>query len=144
MLQGRGIFLTQNFQEVFSSLCQSIPAVIISSLFVVKQHLRSGASQRSVQALELSGTYVAQTYIRKPLLIDDLKFDLRLYILVASVRCEQPATLYILVASVRCEQPATAISNFTKHCQQCVICVLCAELEAVRGVVQSPRVIRVQ
>lgn len=55
--QGRGIFLTQNFQE----------------------------------ALELSGTYVAQTYIRKPLLIDDFKFDLRLYILVASVR---PLELY--------------------------------------------------
>lgn len=75
--QGKGIFLTQNFNQV---------------------------AQADI------GVSVAQTYIRKPLLIDGLKFDLRLYVLLGSVK---PLELYVFKDGLvrLCTEPYTKPSR---------------------------------
>ena len=40
---------------------------------------------RTFEDLDPSEHYVAQRYIHKPYLIDDVKFDMRIYVLVAGV-----------------------------------------------------------
>eukprot|EP00656_Telonema_subtile_P003688 TRINITY_DN11674_c0_g1_i2.p1 TRINITY_DN11674_c0_g1~~TRINITY_DN11674_c0_g1_i2.p1 ORF type:complete len:223 (+),score=53.94 TRINITY_DN11674_c0_g1_i2:168-836(+) len=74
--QGKGIFLTQNFNKV---------------------------AQADI------GVSVAQTYIRKPLLIDGLKFDLRVYVVLGSVR---PLEVYAFKDGLvrLCTAPYTKLS----------------------------------
>ena len=62
--QGRGIFLTRKWTDV----------------------------ERAVTGTGAGEQFVAQDYLAKPLLIDGLKFDLRLYVLVASV---SPLRVYL-------------------------------------------------
>ena len=54
-----------------------------------------GGEQKE-QDLDLSGEFngwVLQTYVDRPLLIDNFKFDLRIYVLVKSV---DPLQIYLL------------------------------------------------
>lgn len=67
-----------------------------SQYFIMKP---SGGSQgkgiyltRTWDKIDLSANYVAQRYIRRPLLIDKKKFDLRLYVLVTSCK---PLRIYL-------------------------------------------------
>ena len=47
---------------------------------------------RKIEDINLSERYVVQDYLSEPYLIDDLKFDLRIYVLVTSI---QPLEAFI-------------------------------------------------
>ena len=47
---------------------------------------------RRIEDLELGEHYVVQRYMSKPYLLEGLKFDLRIYVLIASV---DPLRIYI-------------------------------------------------
>lgn len=74
---------------------------------------------RSLEELNPYGHYVVQWYLHKPYLIDDLKFDLRLYVLVCGI---DPLRIYLYneglcrLSTVKYQLPnASNLNNLFMH-----------------------------
>lgn len=74
MSQGKGIFLSRNVEHIFDVTQQK-----------TNPGLEEGAAQEKV-------SYIVQQYIDRPHLVDDLKYDLRLYVFLYGVN---PLRIYL-------------------------------------------------
>merc|ERR1711959_198472 len=72
---------------------------------------------RNVDDINMDADLVVQRYLHKPLLIDGLKFDLRIYVLVTSV---EPLRIYLYKEGMGrfCTEEYTSIkgSNLSEQC----------------------------
>eukprot|EP00347_Sterkiella_histriomuscorum_P019885 403339939 len=78
MSQGKGIFLSNNLQEISAVVQQSAASVLGGNLG------QQNSNPTSTLSNNLDSSWVVSRYISNPLLINNLKFDLRIYVLVTS------------------------------------------------------------